>query len=230
MTTLSHYDPLFEKLGYRFTSLKRLEEALTHSSASRHPEHSHNERLEFLGDRVVGLVVADLLFEAFPKSDEGDMAKRHAALVSRDALLKIAEVLNLEPFLRRSSSFDAYEVRYKRASLADACEALIAALYLESGYDKTQVIIKTLWKPLVDQVTEIPKEPKSALQEWAQGRKLGLPVYTLITKKGPEHDPVFRVQVKVGQELTGEGSASSKREAERRAADQLLSQLEKKKS
>lgn len=216
------YTPLFEKLGYHFTCITRLEEALTHSSAARHACKAHNERLEFLGDRVVGLVLADLLFERFPNAKEGDLAKRHAALVSREALLQIGTTLGLESYLKRSSSFSKYATRYKQSSLSDACEALLAALYLESGYETTQKVIRTLWAPLLEQVTQTPEDPKSALQEWAQAHQKGLPHYMLQKKTGPEHDPLFQIKVCVGEDLQATGTASSKREAERHAADHLM--------
>lgn len=224
----SSYDALFDRLGYCFSSPERLEEALTHASATRHKNVKDNERLEFLGDRVVGLVLADLLLTQYPHSDEGELAKRHAALVSRDALLKIAKKLDLETYLKRSSSFETYEARCKKSSLADACEALIAALYLEAGFSEAKRVLQTLWAPLLAEVREIPEEPKSSLQEWAQSQKLGLPVYTLKSKTGPEHAPLFKVEVLVGTSLKAAGSAASKRQAERAAAEALLRQLREK--
>lgn len=226
MTKVSSYDAFFKRLGYTFSSLNRFEEALTHASATRHRNVKHNERLEFLGDRVIGLVMADLLFKTFPSSDEGDLAKRHAALVSRDALLKIAKILDLETYMVRSASFAGYGQRHKKSSLADACEAVMAALYLDGGYQSVYDVVAKLWKPLITDVTNIPEEPKSMLQEWAQGQKLGLPVYTLKNKSGPEHEPIFEVEVCVGKTLTAKGTASSKREAERQAAQSLLKKLE----
>lgn len=225
MLKKSSYEPLFDKLGYTFSSLEGLSEALTHASASRHRHLKHNERLEFLGDRVVGLILADLLFKQFPNSDEGELAKRHAALVSRDALLKVAKSLALEDHLKRSASFAGYGQRHKKSSLSDACEAVMAALYLDGGYEDVYRVVERLWAPLITQVQVIPEEPKSRLQEWAQGQKLGLPQYYLESKSGLEHEPLFKVRVSVGDHLEARGAAPSKREAERRAAQALLEKI-----
>ncbi len=223
MTTNSKaFEPLYEALGYTFKKTDVLTCALTHASFNRGAAGRHYERLEFLGDRVLGLIVAAWLFERFPHEEEGALAKRHAVLVSRPTLLQVADALGLKRYFRAATSVtDSQRGRYL---LADACEALIAALYLEAGLDVTQEIVRKLWAPYVTQMEDVPQNPKSRLQEWAQEHQQGLPVYTTIERQGPDHAPSFVLEVRVGQKVA-RASASSKREAEQQAATALLKEI-----
>ncbi len=215
---------LEEILGHRFARPMLLEHALTHGSIADKTQQTY-ERLEFLGDRVLGLIVADLLFHRFTREAEGALGKRFAALVSRSCLSEVAGNLGLGRFLRLSPGESESGGRENPSLLADACEAVIAALYLDGGLDAARRFIEPIWTPLLEASPRPPQDPKTALQEWAQGRALELPSYEVIDQSGPDHAPNFLVQVAVtGQEPeTGEGK--SKRMAERAAADRLLDRL-----
>jgi ribonuclease III len=215
-------EPLYKALDYRIHDTQRLMCALTH--ASHHEGHTLNtyERLEFLGDRVLGLIVAQMLFEQFPREEEGSLAKRHAVLVSREILLKVADVLDIASYLRTSEGV----VRSQRSRFlqADVCEALIAVVYLEGGLEKAEHVVRRLWQPHVTLMQDVPQNPKSCLQEWAQEHAGMLPVYTLVGKEGPDHAPSFTIQVQVGARSAC-ARAPSKRDAEQCAASILLKEI-----
>lgn len=218
------FDALYASLGYQFQETSNLTRALTHISHRTAHARDTYERLEFLGDRVLGLVVAQMLYEEFPQEEEGALAKRHAVLVSRETLLKVADTLGLEDFLRVAPS-----VRLaKRGHFlkADACEAVLAAVYLEAGFERVQEIIRRLWQPHVSAMEVVPENAKSLLQEWAQERGKGLPSYALVDRSGPEHAPLFEMEVTLGT-LKARATGASKREAEQLAASQLLKELQK---
>lgn len=214
-------DALEQTLGYRFGNRDLLLLALTHRSLDGTPS---NQRLEFLGDRVLGLAVAHMLFETFPGEQEGELARRHAGLVSKDALAEVAGSLNLGAALRMSESEAVAGGRKNPSHLEDACEALIGALYLDGGMEAAERFIETHWKPMLLSVKTPPKDPKTGLQEWAQARGMALPEYVEIARTGPDHAPEFEIEVRVG-ERTARGMASAKRAAEQAAAARLLESL-----
>ncbi|MHA1113436.1 MAG: ribonuclease III [Alphaproteobacteria bacterium] len=201
-----------------------LREALTHASAAGRAEPSY-ERLEFLGDRVLGLVVAETLFDRFPDEDEGALARRFAALVRREALAEVALMIGLGEFLILSSGEDDSGARANPAILADACEALIAALYRDGGMDAARVFIEHHWRPRMEADSEPPMDSKTAVQEWAQARGLALPVYALIAQEGPEHAPTFLIEARLSGQAPARGDGRSKRAAEQVAASVLLARL-----
>ena len=214
-------DALEDTLGYRFKNRLLLTLALTHRSLDGTPS---NQRLEFLGDRVLGLVVAHLLFEAFPGEQEGELARRHAGLVSKEALAEVAKIIQLGDALRMSESEAIAGGRQNLSHLEDACEALIGALYLDGGMDAAEPFIESYWKPMLLSVKTPPKDPKTGLQEWAQARGLALPEYVEINRSGPDHAPEFEIEVRVG-EHTARGVAGAKRAAEQAAAARLMESL-----
>lgn len=214
---------LQDRLGYRFKDGKRLEKALTHSSAGGTYNY---ERLEFLGDRVVGLALADTLFRMFPDENEGDMAKRHAALVQGKTLAKIAREIGLGPIMQLSEAERAAGGANNDNILADGLEALIGALYLDAGLPACQKVIETLWGDRVRVMKRPPQDPKTALQEWAQARSLALPMYDLVGRTGPDHAPIFEIRVKVGDFPPWAAKGTSRRAAEKLAAAMLLAHLE----
>ena len=199
-----------------------LDLALRHASVDR---HRNNQRLEFLGDRVLGLIVAELLYEAYPDEPEGDLAVRHAALVRADTLAEIARDLNLGTFLTLGESNSSGNLQNLNNVLADALEALIGAIYLSAGVPAAQTLITALWQPQIKGMARPPQDPKSALQEWAQGRGLPLPTYTLETREGPDHAPVFRIKVTLPNTDGAIGEGPSRRLAEKQAAQNLLTRL-----
>ncbi len=214
-------------LDHAFTCRELLHRALTHASASRScGAGADYERLEFLGDRVLALVVAEMLLESFPDEREGAIARRHAALVRRDTLARVAGGVNLDRHIRLSKGEDESGGRANPALLADACEAVIAALYLDGGLEVAARFIRGHWQALIAEAVTPPRDSKTALQEWAQARGLPLPDYRLVSTKGPPHDPRFVVEVEVEGAEAACARAASKRAAEKAAAKLLLDRLE----
>ncbi len=218
---------LRERLGHRFADPGLLELALTHSSVPAAPETGDrsNERLEFLGDRVLALAVADMLYETFPNEDEGSMARRHAALVKRDALATVAQRLGLEDHIRMSRGEIGAGGRRNLGLLSDTCEAIIAAIYLDAGWEAARDFVRRNWLPLMEEQSKPPVDAKTELQEWAQARGLALPEYREISRRGPPHAPIFLVEVSIEDRPPVTASGPSKRVAERIAAESLLSRV-----
>jgi len=221
-------------IGYEFNRHELLEEALTHPSAlvpeSRRrrrpaPVKRDFERLEFLGDRVLGLVVADYLWRHFEGEPEGDLTRRHTHLVRREALVRVAETIGLGRYLVLSRAEAAAGAAGNPGILADACEGLIAAIYLDGGFEAASAFVRRFWEPLIEEMEEPPLDPKTALQEWVQARGLALPAYELVATSGPDHAPLFTVTASVAGGDPATATASSKRIAEAKAAAMLLDRL-----
>lgn len=204
--------------GHRFKDARLLERALTHSSAGG----EDNERLEFLGDRVLGFLIAELLIEQFPKEVEGSLALKLNALVRMETCARVAEAAGIDKALILAPSEDRSGGRRKSAILGDACEAVIAALYLDGGIDAARKFVTRHWQPLMSEVLGDLRDPKNALQEWAQGRKLGTPTYRVAKREGPDHAPRFTVEVSVRGQTPAIGEGASLRAAEQAAARALL--------
>ena len=209
-------------LGHVFARPELLDMALTHPRGVRPGENPSYERLEFLGDRVFGLVVADMLMTRFPDENEGDLARRHASLVSRDSLAIVARMLDLGRFLRMSSGEAGAGTADSASVLADSLEAVFGALYQDGGMEAGAPVIERLWSPLIEAAPLPPREVKTALQEWAQARGLPLPAYRVVAEEGPPHKPVFTVEVRVRDLAPATGTGGSKRIAEQEAAGALL--------
>jgi ribonuclease-3 len=227
-------EELARVIDYAFTRPELLKEALTHPSVSAHhqrgrshkPANRGYERLEFLGDRVLGLVIADLLWRRFESESEGHLTRRLTELVRREAIARVADKIGLGSHLILSRSEAIAGASGNPGILADSCEALIAAIYLDGGFEAAAAFIRRFWGPLIDAVGgPPPRDPKTALQEWAQGRGLALPVYELVGTSGPDHALVFTVAASVAGRDRATASASSKRIAEARAAEILLARL-----
>jgi len=220
---------LFEDVtwdAFRESSLMR--QALTHPSCGLADEHGvpvNNQRLEFLGDSVLGMVVADLLYTLYPHEQEGELARRLSALVCGNILVRVAQSIDLGKALILSPNEEENDGRNNPSNLEDACEALIGALYLDGGYETARAFIVEHWKPLAESVQEPPKDPKTALQEWAQGRGLPLPRYDVIETTGPAHAPEFTIRVSVEGQGHAEAKANAKKHAERLAAAALLERI-----
>ena len=213
------------RLGHGFARPAVLEQALTHASAAQDSGGETYERLEFLGDRVLALIVADLLLERFPQEAEGPLAQRLADLVRRETLARVAQSIGLGAHLRLAKASDAGGERENPAILADACEAVIGALFLDGGLAAARGFVEPAWRPLLEEAQRPPQDAKTALQEWAQGRGLPLPEYRETERSGPDHEPVFTIEVSLPK-LGGEtGQGRSKRQAEQAAAERLLARL-----
>ncbi|MDP6573481.1 MAG: ribonuclease III [Rhodospirillales bacterium] len=215
---------LEKTLGHRFTRRQLLRLALTHSSTAHDQSgRSHtNERLEFLGDRVLGLAVADLLCERFADEDEGALAKRFTALVRREALARIAVDIGLAPHIVLGQGEDEAGGRENPNLLADTCEAVIAALFLDGGWETAADFVRARWGPLMAEDAVPPVDAKTTLQEWAQGQGLALPVYAVVERQGPAHAPTFTIEVRVEGRPPARAAGSSKRAAEQGAAKAML--------
>ncbi len=218
------YAVLYEKIGYTFQDESLLKEALTHSSVGK--SKTNYERLEFLGDRVLGLVVAHLLFDRYPAFTEGDLAPRHAHLVSKPTLATIALALELQEYIEMASSERRSGGRTKVSLLGDVCEALIAALYLDGGFEAARTFITRFWARAVEEAQVLSKDPKSELQERIQALGKAAPQYEILTRTGPDHAPIFTVEVLIeGFFPRVRGTGASRRLAEQNAAENLLKMI-----
>jgi ribonuclease-3 len=211
-------------LGHSFGDAALLEQALTHPSAAS-PARSDNQRLEFLGDRVLGLCIAEALLQAYPDAAEGALAPRLNALVRRETLAEVAAEIGLGQHLRLGRSESISGGRRKAAILADATEAVIAALYLDGGMAAAQAFIARHWRGRLRDLAALPTDAKTQAQEWAQARGLAPPAYRLTARSGPDHAPVFTVEATLQTGETARGEARSKKTAEQEAATALLAQL-----
>jgi ribonuclease-3 len=213
-----------ERIGYRFRDSALIEQALTHISAltgTRNRTGSY-QRLEFLGDHVLGLVVSDMLFRSFPKADEGELSRRLADLVRKEACADVARAIELGEAIRLGASEANAGGRSRTAILADVCEALIGAIFVDGGYPAASALIERLWGARMRKPVRPLRDSKTALQEWAQARGLPTPAYREVERTGPDHDPEFRVMVELPQLSPAEGSGRSKRAAEQAAAAAML--------
>ena len=223
-------------IGHDFARPELLAEALTHPSAlpplprgrrrtRRDPPPRNYERLEFLGDRVLGLVVADMLWRRFADEPEGHLTRRLTSLVRRDALARVAATIGLGAHLHLSPAEAAAGAARNPGILADVLEAVIAAIYLDGGFAAAFAFVERFWQPLIAEMAGPPRDPKTTLQEWVQARALPLPAYELVASSGPDHALQFTVAVRVAGLPEASATASSKRAAETGAAAALLARL-----
>ena len=221
--TENRYGKIADRIGYVFRDRELLRHALTHASSRR--KHDHYERLEFLGDRVLGLVIAEELFRNNPSEREGDMSARHSALVRGDACAEAGRGIGLGDFIVMGQSEMANGMHLKSGVIGDVMEALVAAIYLDGGLDEARHFVMRAWKQqLADGKRTIEKDAKTFLQEWVLSRALPIPSYRMISRTGPEHAPVFAVAVEVQGYAPVDGSGASKRQAEQDAAGKFLKQ------
>ena len=209
------------RLGHTFRREDLLQRALTHPSMSS-PTRPDNQRLEFLGDRVLNLIIADLLLKDDRAASEGVLAPRYNALVRKETCAEIAEEIALGDVLRLGRSEMMTGGRRKRTTLGDAMEAVIGAIYLAAGFDAAQTVVTRLWADRVARAETLAHNPKSELQEWAQARGMAPPQYLDIEQSGPAHSLTFRVAARLADGREAEASAGSKRQAQQDAADALL--------
>lgn len=212
-------------LGYTFKNPALLSEALIHRSDAS-GKHLNYERLEFLGDRVLSLVVADMLLRQFPDEDQGALAKRHVAMVRKETLAMVAMDIGLGQYITLSKGEDDAGGRENPGILSDVCEALIAALYYDGGLLVAEEFVRAHWSDRMLEYSAPPRDAKTALQEWAQGRGLPLPQYTIVSRSGPDHAPFFEISVTIDGRVAATGGGASKRAAEQEAAAALQIKLE----
>ncbi|CUW46578.1 Ribonuclease 3 [Novacetimonas hansenii] len=239
-TPTAEFERIEAYVGYCFRNAALLHEALTHRSAAHQRSSAigrrtrqsvarrgagSNERLEFIGDRVLGLLMAEWLLERFPDEQEGALGPRHAHLVSRAVLAHIAEDMALPSALDVAEHEARAGVRQMANVLADAVEAILGAIYLDGGLEPARAFVRRAWNNAIVAQARPPKDPKTALQEWVLARGLPLPVYKVVSTDGPSHAPRFVISVEASGRR-GEGIAGSKRAAESEAAARLLSQFD----
>lgn len=232
MTSASSADALQSSLGYRFQALALLEEALTHSShvnEQKTPSAQHNERLEFLGDAVLSLVMSEYLASALPQSSEGTLSKLRAQLVSEASLALVARRLGLGEHLKLGRGEDRSRGREKESLLADALEAVLAAVHLDGGFEASRNVTRRIFAEEFTHIAAQQEQPgagdyKTQFQEWCQKRYDTLPRYAIVRETGPDHQKLFEVEVSIQDEVVGVGSGRSKKEAEQQAAKQALQQ------
>jgi ribonuclease-3 len=209
------------RIGHAFRNRDLLENALTHMSAAKGVQAKSYQRMEFLGDRVLGLAVSEMLYAAFLRGSEGDLSRRFSDLVSGRTCAEVAEEWGVGSHVRTGGKEGA--VRQSRSVLADVCEAVIAAVFLDAGYEAARAVVEKAFGPRVEALkTMPPANPKAAVQEWALARGLVLPAYTIVERLGPDHAPQFRVALTVQGLEPAEGTGPSKRVAEQDAAEKLL--------
>ena len=217
------YKALETRIGAKMRSEALLTQALTHASmrTGKGPR-TDNERLEFIGDRVLGLVIAELLIETHPTASEGDLARRFNRLVRGETCARVAREIGLGEHLILSDSESESGGRDKETILADAMEAVLGAVFLDSGFVKARAVVRKLWESQAADRPHVAADPKSALQEWAQGQGLALPEYVEVARRGPDHAPQFTAEVRISGRAPARGEGSSKRAAEQAAATALL--------
>lgn len=213
------------RIGHDFQNTELLIRAVTHASIST-ATRPDNQRLEFLGDRVLGLVMAEALFQSDPDATEGQLAPRFNALVRKETCADVAREFDLGAVLKLGRSEMVSGGRRKEALLADAMEAVIAAIFLDAGLEAARAAILRLWGSRIDAVEDDARDAKTALQEWAQARGQMPPVYDEIAREGPDHAPVFTIEARLASGEAERASARAKRQAEQAAAKALLQRVE----
>jgi ribonuclease-3 len=212
-------------LNYKFHNKYLLLDALTHTSFLNKKKEIKFERLEFLGDRVLGLAISDTLYEMFPNESEGDLAKRLAVLVSGKTLAEIAIKIKLQDFILVADNI-TFKSGENNSILSDAMEAVIGAVFLDSDYQTALIFIKNIWKEIILKYSSPPQDPKSLLQELAMAKKYSMPLYSDYKREGTDHAPIYKVLVSINNIGTSSGKGFSKKEAERMAAISLLKLIE----
>jgi ribonuclease-3 len=219
---MTNINALQSILDYTFNDTVSIKRALTHASAHHDSIGIDYERLEFLGDRVVNLIVADLLFNNFKDEKEGALAKRHTALVRTETLADIAKELKLGDFIIFSDSERMAGGAQNDNILADIMESVTASIYLDGGYNSAMDFVKNALGNRLHDMVEPPRDPKTTLQEWSQAHNLGLPIYEVIEQSGPDHAPEFTVQVSLNGHPSHSASSTSKKGAEKEAAQIMM--------
>ena len=210
-------------LGHAFADRALLEQALTHISVLEGSARIDSyQRLEFLGDRVLGLVIADMLFRTFPQDEEGAMSRRLSELVRKETCAAVAVEWGVGPHLRLGTGEVQSGGRRRTTTLGDVCEALIGAVFVDAGYVAARDIIERAWQERLLASAKPPSDAKTALQEWAQARSLKAPTYRVVARTGPDHNPHFVIAVDVEAHASAEGEGKSKRLAEQVAASAFM--------
>jgi ribonuclease-3 len=221
MAAQRDFAALEARIGHHFKNADLLTAALTHVSAQGAAKHETYQRLEFLGDRVLGLVISEMLFEAFPQAEEGELSRRLAELVRKESCAEVALEWSVQPYLRLGES-ERQCGTTKTAILGDVCESIIGAVFLDAGYEKAREVVVQAFDARMRSPRRPLRDPKTALQEWAQSRGLPTPVYRELARRGPDHAPEFTVGVELPGFQLAEAKGCAKRLAEQAAAATFL--------
>ena len=214
---------LSARLGHDFSDAALLKLALTHASArSGGKPNEDNERLEFLGDRVLGLAVAELLADHFPDAYEGELARWFNHLVRAETCAEVAQDWELGDYILMSGGEAGSGGRGKKTILANSCEAVLGAIFADAGFDAARAVVRRFWEPHLGEIEDAAPDAKSVLQEWAQGRRLSLPRYLEVAREGPDHAPRFTAEVQIDGVAPERGQGANKRAAEQAAALAML--------
>ncbi len=216
-----NFEAIYKNIGYSFNTKELLIQALTHSSITGN-KHKNYERLEFLGDRVLGMTIAHLLYKNFPNDREGELSRRFTYLVRAETVAEMARRLKLNEYIVAQDK-DTIE---RTNVLCDVCEALIGAIYIDSDINKAIDFVEKHWKVFFDNKLEAKKDFKTTLQEYLQKHKQPFPVYEILEKSGEEHNPVFKIKVTSSDNHFAIGEGHNKKEAEQKAAENLIKILE----
>lgn len=220
---MNKYLKLITEIKYNFKDYELLETSLTHSSFNRNKKNY--EKLEFLGDRILGLIISINLYKNFKTDSEGELAKKHSFLVSKRTLINIANLIQLPSYIRVS---DDIKMKSIDSIKANALEALIAAVFLDSDFETVEMVVENLWKEEIRNIDLSKYDPKSRLQELCLKKDNKLPEYNFVSKTGPEHEPIFKISVNHSDDLTVIGEGKNKQDAEINAAKLLLKKIENK--
>ena len=216
----SRFEDVSTQIGYRFSDRALLVQALTHGSTQKHK--GDYQRLEFLGDRVLGLIIAERLFADYPTHGEGELTAIHSGLVRGESCATAGDTIGLSDLVITGAGERAKGMNLNRTVLGDVMEALVAAIYLDGGMDQARAFVLKAWDGLLKHPSLAVKDPKTFLQEWALGRALPIPAYRIVSREGPEHEPVFVVSVELKGREPALGTAKAKRAAEMDAAENFL--------
>ncbi|MGL9726228.1 MAG: ribonuclease III [Wolbachia sp.] len=221
-------DTIFKIINYRFKNDAILEEALTHPSSNKRNSKNqieNYERLEFLGDSILNMVVSVILFKLFPEEKEGALAKRKTELVCGSTIANVAKEMELGDFIIMNNSERCNGGKYNLKNLEDILEAIIGAIYIDGGFKSVEKFIIQYWEMLAKNMLNPPQDPKTSLQEWTQKNKLPLPEYELTKQTGPAHNPEFTISVYIKNYVAVSACASSKKIAEQKAAELMLEKI-----
>ncbi|MDD4556914.1 MAG: ribonuclease III [Alphaproteobacteria bacterium] len=211
-------DKLQKIIDYQFKDDSLLQQATTHGSYVA-DLHKNYERLEFLGDRVLGLCVSKMLYKLFPEEEEGKLSQRYVGLVCKETVSAVALELGFDKYIVVANE----EIRTNENVMCDVCEAIIGAIFIDGGYDEAVKFVRAHWRGLIDRNIEPPKDAKTTLQETAHLKSLGNPVYALVSREGSEHEPIFHMSVRLSNLPVQTGSGKNKKLAEQEAAAKMLS-------
>ena len=215
---------LFQKIKYNFKNIVFCVNALTHSSYNSKKNKQNYQRLEFLGDRVLGLIISEAIFKKFKNEEEGKLSKRFSNLVSKKALIEVSKEIELHNTINTSKEY-IDKIKITDSMLADSLEALIGAIYIDSNFEEVKKVVLNLWSKKLSSQEKPPVDAKSFLQEWCLSKKKKIPVYKILEKSGPDHKPTFLVELRIENFQKVKGEGSTKKKAEIDAAQKIIEKI-----